>query len=96
MRLLHFWAQNGRLVPKRIFLEKMINVIFIYLLAPFIVQNLKKNDYSGSRVMRMHHFWAQNGPIAQTRIFSENPLISLVPFIHAYPHAKNQSQMLIS
>ena len=27
--------------------------------------------------------------------FSENLLISLVPFIHAYLHAKNQSQILI-
>ena len=45
--------------------------------------------------MRMHNFWAQNGPFAQMRIFSENLLMSLVPFIHAYLHAKNQSQILI-
>ena len=34
------------------FLEKIMNIIFIYLLTPFIV----KNFYSRSRVMRMHHF----------------------------------------
>ena len=46
--------------------------------------------------MRMHHFWAKNGPFAQMRIFFlENLLISLAPFIHAYLHAKNQSQVLI-
>ena len=34
-----------------------------------------------------------NGPFAQTRIFSQNLLISLVSSIHAYLHAKNQSQI---
>ena len=37
-----FWAQNDPFAPNKIFLENIINVIFIYLLAPFIVQNLKK------------------------------------------------------
>ena len=45
--------------------------------------------------MRMRNFWAQNGPFPQMRIFSENLLMSLVSFIHAYLHAKNQSQVLI-
>ena len=40
-------------------------------------------------------FWAQNGPLAQIRIFSENLLMNLVSFIHAYLHAKNQSEILI-
>ena len=35
------------------------------------------------------------GPFSQMTIFSENLLISFVPFIHAYLHAKNQSQILI-
>ena len=42
--------------------------------------------------MRMHNFWAQNGPFPKMRIFLENLLMSL---IHAYPQAKNQSQILI-
>ena len=46
--------------------------------------------------MRMCNFWAQNGPFPQMRIFSENLLMSLVSFIHAYLHAKNQSQIFIS
>ena len=37
----------------------------------------------------MRHFWAQNSPFAQMRIFSEDLLIIIVPFIHAYLHAKN-------
>ena len=36
---------------------------------------------------------APSGPFAQTRIFSQNLLISLVSSIHAYLHAKNQSQI---
>ena len=130
--------------PKWIFSRKTTNKIFMYLLAPFILQNFKKilranpelwgcaifgpkmahlswtkffwykpllllsstywpfslckilkNSYSRSRVMRMHNFWAQNGPFPQMRIFSENLLMSLVSFIHAYLHTKNQSQILI-
>ena len=46
--------------------------------------------------MRMCNFWAQNGPFPQMRIFSENLLMSLVSFIHAYIHAKNQSHRFIS
>ena len=45
--------------------------------------------------MRMHHFWAQNDPLGQTRVFLEKLSIKIVPFIHAYLHAKNQSQILI-
>ena len=69
-----------------------IFITFIYLLALFITQNLKKFF---QQISRMHNFWAQNGPFPQIRIFSENLLMSLVSFIHAYLHAKNQSQILI-
>ena len=80
---------------EQFFLVQTIIITFIYLLALFIVQNLKKNSSSGSRVMRMRNFWAQNSPFPQMRIFSENLLMSFVFFIHAYLHAKNQSQILI-
>ena len=40
MRMCHFWGQNGPFAP--IFFKKIVNIILIYLLAPFIVQNLKK------------------------------------------------------
>ena len=52
----------------------------------------------------MRHFGAQNGPFAPYKIyfgdfnllfFSENLLMSPVSFIHAYLHAKNQSQILL-
>ena len=43
----------------------------------------------------MRNSLTQNGPFAQMIIFSENLLMDLVPFIHAYLHAKNQSEILI-
>ena len=48
MRMRHFWVQNGTFAPPpKIFLWKIINIILIYLLAPFIGQNFnfffKKN-----------------------------------------------------
>ena len=38
MRMHHFWAQNHPFAPNIFFLWKIINIILIYLLAPFIVQ----------------------------------------------------------
>ena len=37
-----FWVLNDPLVLKKNFFGKVINMIFMYLSAPFIVQNLKK------------------------------------------------------
>ena len=42
MRMCHFRAQNGPFVLNKFFLIQTINITFIYLLAFFIVQNLKK------------------------------------------------------
>ena len=61
----------------------------------FHCAKFKKNSSCGSRIMRVHNFWAQNGPFPQIRSFSEILLMSLVSFVHAYLHAKNQSQILI-
>ena len=71
------------------FLAQTIIITFIYLLAPFILQNFIKSLTADPKL------WAQNGPFTQTRIFSENLLISLVPFTHVYIQAKNQSEILI-
>ena len=38
----HFRAQNGLFALKKKFLVQTINIIFIYLLAPFIVQSFKE------------------------------------------------------
>ena len=65
------------------FLETVINMIFIYLLPTFIGQNFKKI------------LTVDPGPLAEMRFFSENLLKILVPFIPAYQHVKNLSQILI-
>ena len=94
MMMRHFWAQNGPFAPnKNIFGKYYYH--FHHPIDPFHCAKFEKNSHSRSRLMIMHHFWAQNGQFAQTRIFSENLLISICPFIHAYLHAKNQSQILI-
>ena len=41
MRMHHFWAQNGPFAPNNFFVWKIL-IILIYVLAPFIGQNLKK------------------------------------------------------
>ena len=41
MRMCHFWIQNVPFAPN--FFWKVINIIFIYLLALFIGQNFKKS-----------------------------------------------------
>ena len=73
------------------FFWKIITIILICLLASFIGQNLKQ-------ILAVDpELWgcAINGPFPQSRIFSENLLMSLVSFIHAYLHGKNQSETLI-
>ena len=62
----HFWAQNDPFVIKIFFLCTNHYYYFIYLLALFTVQNLKKK-YSKSRVMRMHQFCAPNGSLAPNK-----------------------------
>ena len=56
------------------FFWKIIKIILIYLLAPFIGKNLEKKSSSRSRVIRRHNFWAQNGPFPQMRIFFKKPV----------------------
>ena len=91
-----FLGPKWSICPKQFLFRKILNIILIYLLARFIVQNFKKNPSRGSRIMRMCNFWTQIGPFPQIRnFFPENLLISLVSFTHTYLHAKNQSQIFI-
>ena len=73
-----------------------IIITLIYLLALFIVQNLKKffqpiQSYEDAQFLRPKWRIFPN----ENFFSSENLLMSLVSFIHAYLHAKNQSQVLI-
>ena len=82
-------------LPQTNFFWKIINIILIYLLAPFIVQNLKKILPADPELWGCSIFGPKMAHFPKWEFFSENLLMSLVSFIHAYLHAKNQSQILI-
>ena len=77
------------------FFWKIIIIILIYLLAPFILQNLKKIAPADPELWECAVFGPKMVHFPKWEFFSENLLMSLVSFIHAYLHAKNQSQILI-
>ena len=58
MKMHHFWAQNGPFAPPKFFFWKIIKFTLIYLLAPFIVQNLKK-FFQGTQSYEDAQFWDQ-------------------------------------
>ena len=81
--------------PKQIFFLKIIKIILIHLLATFIGQNLKK-FFPWIESCEDAQFLGPKWPISPNdNFFSGSLLMSLVSFIHAYLHAKNQSQILI-
>ena len=88
-----FWPKMVHLAQKIFFGKLWYH--FHLTISSFHCAKFQKNPSSGFRVTRMWNFWAYNGPFTQMRIFSENLLMNLVSFIHAYLHAKNQSQILI-
>ena len=95
-KFLKIFTADPELWGCAIFGSKMIHLPPTHLpISSFYCAKFKKNSSSGSRVMRMPNFWAQNGPFSQMIIFSENLLMTLVSFIHAYLHAKNQNLVLI-
>ena len=71
------------------FLKKIINIIFIFQLAPFILQNFKKNAQSQSRVMKMCHFWAQNTPISPEQNFLVQTIIITFIYLLAFSIGQN-------
>ena len=82
-------------LPQTVFFWKIINITLIYLLAPFIVQNFKKILPADPELWGCAIFGPKMTHFPKWEFFSENLLMSLVSFIHAYLHAKNQSQILI-
>ena len=78
-------------LPQTIFFwGEIINIILIYLLAPFIAQNLKKILPANPEL-----WGSKMAPLPKLEFFSENLLMNLTSFIHVYLHAKNHSQILI-
>ena len=90
-----FLGPKWSICPKQKHFWKILQIIVIYLLAPFTVQSFKKSlpadpELWGCTILesKMAHF-------LKWEFFSENLLMSFVSFIHAYLHAINQSQILI-
>ena len=93
MRMHYFWAQNHPLAPNENFFRKTINIIFMYLLAPFIVQKFKKILRADLGLCGCTIFRPKMACLPRKRFSSENTLVKLVVFIHVYLYAKNQSLM---
>ena len=72
MRMFHFQTQNTPICPEQNFLVQTIIITFIYLLALFTGQNLKK-ILTADPELWGSTFLAQNGPFAPPKkIFWEN------------------------
>ena len=82
-------------LPQIIFFGKIIKIILIYLSASFILQNFKKMYPADPELWGCAIFGLKMTHYLKWEFFSENLLTSLFPFINAYLHAKNQSQIII-
>ena len=81
MKSHHFQAQNGPFALNVIFFRKTINIIIMYLLALFIMQNFKKILKSESRVMTTCHFWAKMVHLPINENFLEKALNNFHVFL---------------
>ena len=61
-------------LPQTFFFWKIINIILIYLLAPFIVQNFKKILLADLELRGCANVWVQNDPFPKMRIFFRKPV----------------------
>ena len=74
----HFRTQNSQFAPNQLFLIKIININFIYLLATFIVQNLKKILTANQELWIYAIFGSKMVHLLQTGLFLEKSLISSI------------------
>ena len=97
MTVHHFLAQNGPFPSNKFFFRKLLfGIIFviIYLVAPFILQNLKKKFFQWIQSYEDMQFLGPKGLISPNDNFFIKPANE--PFIHPHPHAKYRSQILIN
>ena len=91
-----FLGPKWSISPEENFFRKTINIMFMCLWAPFIVQNFKKIPGVDPELWKCAILGPKQPiPLPDLRKFSKNPSIHLVLFIHAYLPSKNQSQMSI-
>ena len=93
MAIYHSWAPEWSICPKQFFFLENYYYHSHLPITPFHCAKLKKILPADSELREYAIF----GPISPTEhfFFSEKLVMSLVSFIHAYLHAKNQSQILI-
>ena len=73
-----FWAPNGSFAPNKFFFwKKIINVIFIYLLAPFILQNFEKILKANPDLRGCSTFGCKIPQFVLNKIFWYKPLLLL-------------------
>ena len=73
----HFWTQSCPFGPNKFYFGKSNDVIFMYLLAPFIVQNLKK-VLRVDAVMTIRHFWVEMANWPKQDIYRKSNNIFLI------------------
>ena len=73
----HFWPPNGSFAPKFFFWKKIINIIFIYLLASFILQNLKKILKANPDLWGCSTFGSKIPQFVLNKFFWHKPLLLL-------------------
>ena len=87
LMMCHFQVQNSPFFLNKFFLSTNHCYYFDLPIGPF---------YCAKFFLWIQSFVdVQNDPFPKMRVFSENLLMSLVSFIHAYLHAKNETQILI-
>ena len=74
MTMHHFWTQSGPFAPNIFFFWKIITTILIYLLAPFIVQNLKKKNLQRIQSYEDVQFMGPKWPISPNKNFFRKPV----------------------
>ena len=92
----HFGGRNSPFAPNKIFIWYKPLLLLSSSYGPFHCVKFKRNLTMDPELWRCTIFRPKVVHLSLIIFFfSENLLMSLVSFIHAYLHAKNQSQILI-
>ena len=79
----------------KFFFLKIINIILIYQLVPFIVQNFKKILPADPELWKLAIFGPKMAHFPKWHLKKNNLVMSLVSFIRVYLYSTNESQILI-
>ena len=94
MRMCHFRAQNSPFVLNKFFLVQTIIITFIYLLALFIVQNLKK-FLQQIQSYKDAPFLGQQWPFVMNKFFLVQTIIITFIYLLALFFVQNLKQFLL-